>query len=43
MSFFVKAAVAALQRVPEVNGEIRATDIVYYKNFDIGVGSARKG
>jgi 2-oxoglutarate dehydrogenase E2 component (dihydrolipoamide succinyltransferase) len=37
MSFFVKAAVAALQRVPEVNGEIRGSDIVYHKNFDIGV------
>jgi 2-oxoglutarate dehydrogenase E2 component (dihydrolipoamide succinyltransferase) len=37
MSFFVKTVVAALQMVPEVNGEIRGSDLVYHKNFDIGI------
>ena len=37
MSFFVKAAVDALHRVPEVNAEIRGTDIVYHRYYDIGV------
>ncbi|MEM6739929.1 MAG: 2-oxoglutarate dehydrogenase complex dihydrolipoyllysine-residue succinyltransferase [Pseudomonadota bacterium] len=32
MSFFVKACVAALKEVPEVNAEIDGTDVVY-KNF----------
>jgi 2-oxoglutarate dehydrogenase E2 component (dihydrolipoamide succinyltransferase) len=37
MSFFIKAAIAALQAVPEVNAEIRGRDIVYHNNFDIGI------
>jgi 2-oxoglutarate dehydrogenase E2 component (dihydrolipoamide succinyltransferase) len=37
MSFFVKAAVDALRRVPEVNAEIRGTDIVYHNYYDVGV------
>ncbi len=37
MSFFVKAAIDALKLVPEVNAEIRGTDIVYKNHFDIGV------
>ncbi|MFN7951652.1 MAG: 2-oxoglutarate dehydrogenase complex dihydrolipoyllysine-residue succinyltransferase [bacterium] len=37
MSFFVKAAVDALHRVPEVNAEIRGTDIVYHRYYDVGV------
>jgi 2-oxoglutarate dehydrogenase E2 component (dihydrolipoamide succinyltransferase) len=37
MSFFVKAAVEALKLVPEVNAEIRGTDIVYRSYYDIGV------
>ena len=37
MSFFVKAAVEALKLVPEVNAEIRGTDVVYKNYFDIGV------
>ncbi len=37
MSFFVKAAVEALKRVPQVNAEIRGTDVVYKNHFDIGV------
>lgn len=37
MSFFVKAAVTALQTVREVNAEIRGDNIVYHSNYDIGV------
>jgi len=37
MSFFVKAAVAALQRFPAVNGEIRGRDIVYRNYADVGI------
>lgn len=43
MSFFVKAAVEALKRFPEVNGSIEGEDIVYHGFFDVGiaVGSPR--
>lgn len=37
MSFFIKAAVAALQEIPAVNGEIDGDDIVYKNFYDIGV------
>ena len=37
MSFFVKASIAALRLIPEVNAEIRGTDIVFRNFFDIGV------
>ena len=37
MSFFIKAAVAALQMVREVNGEISGDNIVYHNYYDIGV------
>lgn len=37
MSFFVKAAVEALRLIPQVNAEIRGTDIVYRNHYDIGV------
>ena len=37
MSFFVKAVVDALLEVPELNAEIRGTNIVYRNRFDIGV------
>jgi 2-oxoglutarate dehydrogenase E2 component (dihydrolipoamide succinyltransferase) len=37
MSFFVKAAVEALKAYPEVNAEIRGTDVVYKSYYDIGV------
>jgi 2-oxoglutarate dehydrogenase E2 component (dihydrolipoamide succinyltransferase) len=37
MSFFVKAAIAALVLVPEVNAEIRKDHIVYRNFYDIGV------
>jgi 2-oxoglutarate dehydrogenase E2 component (dihydrolipoamide succinyltransferase) len=41
MSFFVKAAVAALKRYPVINASIDANDIVYHGYFDIAVGSPR--
>jgi 2-oxoglutarate dehydrogenase E2 component (dihydrolipoamide succinyltransferase) len=37
MSFFVKAAVDALRAYPEVNAEVRGTDLVYRNYYDIGV------
>jgi 2-oxoglutarate dehydrogenase E2 component (dihydrolipoamide succinyltransferase) len=37
MSFFVKAAVAALQTVREVNAQIDGDNIVYHEYCDIGV------
>lgn len=37
MSFFVKASVAALQLIPEVNAEIRDDSIVYKDYCDIGI------
>jgi 2-oxoglutarate dehydrogenase E2 component (dihydrolipoamide succinyltransferase) len=37
MSFFVKAAVIALQTVRQVNAEIRGSDIVYHNYCDIGI------
>jgi 2-oxoglutarate dehydrogenase E2 component (dihydrolipoamide succinyltransferase) len=42
-SFFVKAAVLALQKFPLVNASIDGTDIIYHGYYDIGmaVGSER--
>src|SRR5262249_3143275 len=40
MSFFVKAAVAALKEFPAVNAEVQGTDIIYRNYFDIGVAIA---
>jgi 2-oxoglutarate dehydrogenase E2 component (dihydrolipoamide succinyltransferase) len=40
MSFFVKAAVAALKEFPPINAEVRGDDIVYRNYFDIGVAIA---
>jgi 2-oxoglutarate dehydrogenase E2 component (dihydrolipoamide succinyltransferase) len=37
MSFFVKAAVEALKRFPEVNASIDGNDIVYHGYYDIGI------
>ncbi len=37
MSFFVKAAIDALKTVPQLNAEIRGTDVVYKNYYDIGV------
>src|SRR5690606_38409036 len=37
MSFFVKAAILALQEIPVVNAEIDGEDIIYKNYYDIGV------
>jgi 2-oxoglutarate dehydrogenase E2 component (dihydrolipoamide succinyltransferase) len=43
MSFFVKACVAALQEVPEINAFIDGSDIVYhnYQHIGVAVGTPR--
>ena len=43
MSFFIKATVAALQLVPQLNAEIRGSDIVYhnYHALAIAMGGGR--
>ncbi len=44
MSFFVKATIDALKLFPQLNAEIRGTDIIYKDYYDIGVAvSAKKG
>ena len=37
MSFFTKAAVAALKKYPEVNAEIDGDDMITKQYYDIGV------
>ena len=37
MGFFVKAAIAALKELPNLNAEIEGDDIVYKNYYDIGV------
>ncbi|AAK22327.1 2-oxoglutarate dehydrogenase complex dihydrolipoyllysine-residue succinyltransferase [Caulobacter vibrioides] len=37
MSFFVKAVVAALKAIPDVNAEIDGQDVIYKNHYDIGV------
>jgi 2-oxoglutarate dehydrogenase E2 component (dihydrolipoamide succinyltransferase) len=37
MAFFVKAAVAALKEIPEVNASIEGDEIIYKNFYDIGV------
>lgn len=37
MSFFVKAVIAALKSVPDVNAEIDGDSVVYKNHYDIGV------
>ena len=37
MSFFIKAAVSALQQFPAVNAQIEGDDIIYKNYYDIGV------
>ena len=37
MGFFVKACIAALKELPDVNGEIEGDDIIYKNYYDIGV------
>lgn len=42
MSFFIKAAVAALKEFPAVNAKIDGQDIVYHEFVDIGVAVSTK-
>jgi 2-oxoglutarate dehydrogenase E2 component (dihydrolipoamide succinyltransferase) len=37
MSFFARASILALHEVPEINAEIRGTDIVYRRHVHLGV------
>jgi 2-oxoglutarate dehydrogenase E2 component (dihydrolipoamide succinyltransferase) len=37
MSFFIKAVIEGLKQIPQINAEIRGTDIVYKNYYDIGV------
>jgi 2-oxoglutarate dehydrogenase E2 component (dihydrolipoamide succinyltransferase) len=37
MSFFVKASIAALKEMPEVNAFIEGNEILYHNNYHIGV------
>ncbi|MBG5884681.1 2-oxoglutarate dehydrogenase complex dihydrolipoyllysine-residue succinyltransferase [Providencia alcalifaciens] len=37
MSFYIKAAVEALKRYPEVNASIDGSDVVYHNYFDISI------
>ena len=37
MSFFIKAAVEALQLVPEINAQIQGEDTIYHDYCDIGI------
>jgi 2-oxoglutarate dehydrogenase E2 component (dihydrolipoamide succinyltransferase) len=40
MSFFVKAAIAAIKEFPQLNAQVRGDDVVYRNYFDIGVAIA---
>ena len=37
MSFFTRACVLALEQIPEINAQIRGTDIVYQRHVHMGV------
>ncbi len=44
MSFFVKASIEALKKIPTVNACIRGNEIVYHNYYDIGIAvSSSKG
>ena len=43
MSFFVKAAVAALRAFPALNAEVQGDEIVYKHYFDIGIAVGAEG
>jgi 2-oxoglutarate dehydrogenase E2 component (dihydrolipoamide succinyltransferase) len=44
MSFFIKATVDALKLIPQLNAEVRGTDIVYRNYHDMGIAvSSEKG
>src|SRR6266542_782950 len=37
MSFFVKATIEALKQIPQLNAEVRGTDMVFRNYYDIGI------
>ncbi len=37
MSFFVKAAIAALKEIPSINAEVDGDEIIYKNHYDIGI------
>ena len=37
MSFFARACVSALEQIPEINAEIRGSDIVYHRRVHMGI------
>ena len=43
MSFFVKATIEALKEFPQVNSEIRGTDVIFkhYRNIGVAVGGGK--
>ena len=43
MSFFVKAALMALQKFPIINSSIDADDIIYHSFYDIGIAVGSPG
>ncbi len=44
MSFFIKAAIAALQKFPIINASSEADDIIYHGYYDIGIAvSSERG
>jgi 2-oxoglutarate dehydrogenase E2 component (dihydrolipoamide succinyltransferase) len=44
MSFFIKATIEALKAIPQINAEIRGSQIVYHNYYDIGIAvSSSKG
>jgi len=44
MGFFVKACIAALKELPNVNAEIEGDDVIYKNYYDIGIAvSTEKG
>jgi 2-oxoglutarate dehydrogenase E2 component (dihydrolipoamide succinyltransferase) len=42
-SFFVKAAIGALQAFPQLNAEVQGDEIVYKRYFDIGMAVGAEG
>lgn len=44
MSFFVKASIDALKQFPQLNAEVRGSNVVYHNYYDIGIAiGAGKG
>ncbi len=37
MSFFVKATIEALKRIPQLNAQVRDNSVVYHNYYDIGI------